>query len=304
MGMFDVTNKPDTLRTAVAQATVNVSPETIQLIRAGKSPKGDIVESARLAATMAAKKTSDLIPYCHPIPIDYIHIDITLKEASIEIQSEVKTIWKTGVEMEALTAVSIAALTVYDMLKPIDKTLNIESVNLLKKTGGIKGSQENYERPLKAAIIVVSDSVSRGEREDASGKLAVEVLQKYRFSVDNYEIIPDDAGRIEVKLKQLCDDLKLDLVVTCGGTGLGPRDVTTEATLRVVDRETRGVSEVLRAYGQRRTPTAMLSRGVSGVRGHTVIVNLPGSPKAVLEGLTALFPGLLHIYGMLDGQGH
>jgi len=302
--MFDVTNKPDTLRIAVAQATVNVSPETIRLIREGKSPKGDIVESARIAATIAAKKTSDLIPYCHPIPIDYIHIDVTLKDASIEVQAEVKTIWKTGVEMEALTAVSIAALTVYDMLKPIDKTLSIESVALLRKAGGIKGFKEKYDRPLKAAVLVISDSVSMGKREDKSGKLAVEALQNYSLSVNSYEIIPDDAERIEIKLKQLCDDLKLDLVVTCGGTGLGPRDVTTEATLRVVDRETCGISEVLRAYGQRRTPTAMLSRGVSGVRGHTVIVNLPGSPQAVLEGLAVLFPGLLHIYGMLDGHGH
>jgi len=304
MGMFDVADKADTLRVAVAQATVKVSSETIRLIKAGKSPKGDIVESARVAATMGAKKTSDLIPYCHPIPLDYVHVDVTLKEASVEIQAELKTVWKTGVEMEALTAVSIAALTVYDMLKPIDKTLSIESVCLLQKVGGIKGVQEKYGRPLKAAVLVVSDSASRGEREDKSGRLAVDVLEKYGFIVDNYGVVADDASRIEAELRRFCDDLKLDLVLTCGGTGLGPCDVTVEATLRVVDRETSGISEVLRAYGQRRTPTAMLSRGVSGVRGHSVIVNLPGSPKAVSEGLAALFPGILHIYGMLEGHGH
>ncbi|MDR0372528.1 MAG: bifunctional molybdenum cofactor biosynthesis protein MoaC/MoaB [Nitrososphaerota archaeon] len=304
MGMFDVADKPDTLRTAVAQATVIVNPETIRMVRDGKSPKGDIVEAARVAATMAAKKTSDLIPYCHPIPLDYIHITVTLNEASIEIQAVVKTIWKTGVEVEALTAVSIAALTVYDMLKPIDKTLCIESIKLLSKTGGIKGVQEPYSRQLKAAVLVVSDSVSRGEREDKSGKLAVEVLQKYGFTVDSYGFVPDDVGKIEAEFKRFCDDLKLDLVVSCGGTGIGPRDVTTEATLRVVDREIGGVSEALRAYGQRRTPMAMLSRGVSGVRCRTVIVNLPGSPKAVSEGLAALFPGILHVYAMLEGQGH
>ena len=304
MGMFDVADKYDTLRVAVAQATVKVSSETIRLIKEGKSPKGDIVECARVAATMGAKKTSDLIPYCHPIPLDYIHVDVTLKEDSVEIQAELKTVWKTGVEMEALTAVSIAALTVYDMLKPIDKTLCIESVCLLQKSGGIKGVQEKYGRPLKAAVLVVSDSAYRGEREDKSGRLAVEALEKYGFIVDNYGLVADDADRIEVELKRFCDDLKLDLVLTCGGTGLGPRDVTVEATLRVVDRETRGISEVLRAYGQRRTPMAMLSRGVSGVRGHSVIVNLPGSPKAVSEGLAALFPGVLHIYEMLEGHGH
>jgi molybdenum cofactor biosynthesis protein MoaC len=301
--MFDVADKTDTLRTAVAQAIVIVSSETIRLVREGKSPKGDIVEAARVAATMAAKRTSDLIPYCHPIPLDYIHVEVNLKEASIEVQVEVKTIWKTGVEVEALVAVSIGALTVYDMLKPIDKTLSIGSVRLLSKTGGIKGVSGFSGRQLKAAVLVVSDSVSCGEREDRSGRLAVEVLERYGFVVDSYGVVFDDVGKIEAELKRFCDDLKLDLVVTCGGTGLGPRDVTPEATLRVVEREI-FVSEALRVYGQRRTPMAMLSRGVSGVRGCAVIVNLPGSPRAVSEGLAALFPGILHVFAMLEGQGH
>ena len=304
MGMFDVADKPDTLRTATAQAVVNVSPETVKLVKEGKSPKGDIVEAARLAGTMAAKKTPDLIPYCHPIPIDHIKVEVTLKEASIEVLAEVKTVWKTGVEMEALTAASVAALTIYDMLKPVDDTLSIESVKLLKKTGGIKSFQEKYDRTLKAAVLVVSDSTSRGEREDKSGKLAIEVLQKHVFTVDAYGVVPDDAGKIESELKRFCDDLKVDLVVTSGGTGLGPRDVTTEATLRVLEKEVRGVSEVLRAYGQRRTPLSMFSRGVCGVRGKTVIVNLPGSTKGVSESLNALLPGILHIYKMLEGYGH
>ena len=172
MGMFDVADKPDTQREAVAQAIVNVSPETIKLVKEGKSPKGDVVEAARLAATMAAKKTSDLIPYCHPIPIDYIKIDITLKEKTIEVLTEVKTVWKTGVEMEALTAASIAALTIYDMLKPVDETMSIGYVRLVKKSGGVKSFQEKYSRELKAAVLVISDSASKGEREDKSGKMS------------------------------------------------------------------------------------------------------------------------------------
>jgi cyclic pyranopterin phosphate synthase len=253
MGMFDVADKPDTLRTATAQATVHISPETVRLVKEGKSPKGDIVEAARLAGTMAAKKTSDLIPYCHPIPIDYIKVEVALKETSIEVLTEVKTVWKTGVEMEALTAASVAALTIYDMLKPVDETLSIESVKLLKKSGGIKSFQEKYDRALKAAVLVISDSTSRGEREDKSGKLAIEILQKHGFTVDNYGVVPDDADKIASELRRFCDDLKVDLVVTSGGTGLGPRDVTTEATLRVLEKEVKGVSEMLRAYGDRKS---------------------------------------------------
>ncbi|MGD6852357.1 MAG: bifunctional molybdenum cofactor biosynthesis protein MoaC/MoaB [Candidatus Bathyarchaeia archaeon] len=304
MGMFDVSDKPDTLREAVAQAIVNVSPKTIQLVKEGKSPKGDVIENARIAGTMAAKKTSEIIPYCHPIPLDYIKIDIILKKETIEVQTHVKTVWKTGVEMEALTAASVAALTVYDMLKPVDETMSIGSVTLLRKSGGLKSFQEKYSRQLRAAVLVVSDSTAKGERVDKSGKLAIEKLQANGFVVGDYKIVPDEAELIVAELKRFCDEQKVDLVITSGGTGLGPRDVTTEATLEVVQKEVRGVSEVLRAYGQRRTPLAMLSRGVCGVRGKTVVVNLPGSTKAVSEGLNALFPGILHVYGMIEGHGH
>jgi molybdenum cofactor biosynthesis protein MoaC len=304
MGMFDVADKQDTLREAYAQATVHVNPETIKLVKEGKSPKGDIVETARIAATMAAKRTSDIIPYCHPIPIDYIKIDVNLKETTIEVLTEVKTVWKTGVEMEALTAASVAALTVYDMLKPVDESMSIGQVTLIRKSGGLKSFQEKYERALKAAVLVVSDSASKGERQDKSGKVATEKLQQNGFTVDHYKILPDDAALIQAELKRLCDDQKVDLIVTCGGTGLGPRDVTTEATQKVLEREVKGVSEAIRAYGQRRTPLSMLSRGICGVRGKTVIVNLPGSPKAVGECLTALFPGISHIYSMIEGRGH
>jgi len=304
MGMFDVSDKPDTLRVAVAQAVVNVNCETIALVRAGQSPKGDIAEAARIAATMAAKKTSDIIPYCHPIPIDYIRVEVVLKERTIEVSAEVKTVWKTGVEMEALTAASVGALTIYDMLKPVDETLSIGSVTLLRKSGGMKSFKERYSRQLKAAVLVVSDSVARGDRVDGSGKLALERLEANGFGVDVYKVVPDEVELIEAELKRFCDELELDLVVSCGGTGLGPRDVTVDATLRVVQKEVRGVSDAIWAYGQRRTPLAMLSRGVCGVRGHTVIVNFPGSPKAVLEGFDALFPGILHVYRMFEGLGH
>src|SRR5215217_7846252 len=128
-GMFDVADKSDTLRLATAQAVVKISPLTSKLIKEGKSPKGDIFDAARIAATMAAKRTSDLIPYCHPIPID---------DYCIEIKVQVKTVWKTGVEMESLTAACVASLTIYDMLKPIDESLSIESVKLLEKQGGTK----------------------------------------------------------------------------------------------------------------------------------------------------------------------
>jgi molybdenum cofactor biosynthesis protein MoaC len=303
-GMFDVGDKAETLRAAVAQAIIKASPKTIDLIKQGKSPKGNIEDAARISATMGAKRTWDLLPYCHPIPIDHIKVDVSFKTDSIEVQVHVKTTWKTGVEMESLTGASIAALTIYDMLKPVDETLVIESVKLLAKSGGMKGFYENYDKSLKAAVIVVSDSVSRRKRHDRSGKLAIERLKSDGFEVLDYRVVSDDLGKIESSLINACDTLKVDLALTCGGTGLGPRDTTPEATRNVIEKEVTGISEALRTYGQKRTPMSMLSRGVAGVRGKTIIVNLPGSVKAVSESLDALIPGILHGPRMIGGHGH
>ena len=304
MGMFDVGDKPDTLRIATARAIVKVSAETVSLIMEGKSPKGDIVDAARISATMGAKRTWDLLPYCHPIPIDHIKVDVSIKTESIEVDVQVKTTWKTGVEMESLTGASIAALTIYDMLKPVDETLAIESIKLLSKSGGLKDFYEKYDKPLSAVVIVISDSVSKGERSDKSGKLAVERLKESGFEVVDYRVIPDDPSQIESSLVRGCDELKADLVLTSGGTGLGPRDTTPESTRKVLENEIIGISEALRMHGQRRTPLSMLSRGAAGVRGKSVVVNLPGSAKAVSESLDALLPGILHASKMLGGHGH
>lgn len=304
MGMFDVIDKSETLRTATARATIIVSSETLRLIKEGKSPKGNIVDAARISATMGAKRTWDLLPYCHPIPIDHIKVDVLIKTESIEVDVQVKTTWKTGVEMESLTGASIAALTIYDMLKPLDESMSIESIKLLAKSGGIKDFYERYDKPLKAIVIVISDSVSKGERLDKSGKLAVERLQRNGFEVIDYRVVPDDASQIESSLLIACDKIKVDLVLTCGGTGLGPRDTTPEVTKKVLEKEVIGISEALRMHGQKRTPLSMLSRGAAGVRGKTMVVNIPGSAKGVSESLDALIPGILHASKMLGGHGH
>jgi cyclic pyranopterin phosphate synthase len=302
VGMFDVGNKPETLRTAIARAIVKAEPSTLTLVKDGRSPKGNIFDAARLSATMAAKRAWDLLPYCHPIPIDSINVDVSVNEQSIEVTVTVKNVAKTGVEMEALTGACIAALTIYDMLKPVDEALSIESIRLLNKSGGLKTFFEKSDRRLKAAVLVTTDS--RTESEDKSGKVVIDRLVKNGLEVVEYKVIPDEEDGIVSELRRFCDEAKVDIVLTSGGTGLGPRDVTPEATKKVLEKEISGVAEILRAYGQRRTPLSMLSRAVAGIRGTTVIVNLPGSVRGVSESLDALFPGILHIHKMLAGYGH
>jgi molybdenum cofactor biosynthesis protein MoaC len=303
-GMFDVGIKPDSSRTARAQAVLNIDANTAVLIRQGKSPKGDIVEAAKIAATLGAKKTSDLIPYCHPIPLDNIKVQVLIKSQAIEVDVKVKSIWKTGVEMEALSGACIGALTIYDMLKPIDDSLFISSVRLLEKSGGIGQFATKEGNKIRAGVIVVSDSVATKKRTDKSGRLIVDVLKNKSIEVVKYKVVPDDSSAIEELLTNYSDDLRLDLVLTTGGTGLGRRDVTPEATRNVIEREITGIVEGSRAYGQRRTPFSMLSRGVAGVRGKTLIINIPGSATAVSETLDFLFPGLEHAFKMMEGHGH
>lgn len=139
--MVDVGDKPDTQRTAIAGGAVYMKPETLHLIKEGNIKKGDVLSIARIAGIMAAKRTSELIPLCHPIPISKIAIDLTLDEAvnAVQIKATVRTTGKTGVEMEALTAVSTAALTIYDMAKAVDREMRLSDIRLLEKHGGVHG---------------------------------------------------------------------------------------------------------------------------------------------------------------------
>jgi len=155
--------------------------------------------------------------------------------------------------------------------------------------------------PIRASVITVSDKGHAGEREDASGPLLADLLRKMGAEVVSQTIVPDERAEIERALTRLADEEQVDLVVTTGGTGPAPRDVTPEATLAVIEREVPGLAEVLRFEGYRRTPLAVISRGVAGIRGQTLIVNLPGSPKAVREGMETLTPILPHAIKMLRG---
>jgi cyclic pyranopterin phosphate synthase len=301
--MRDVSPKSHTLRTAKAVARLRVSSSTIKAIKSGKLPKADPLGVARVAGIQAAKNTSLLIPYCHQVPLDYVSVEFSVEKTSITITTQVKAVWKTGVEMEALVAASTAALALYDMLKPIDESMEIASIRLLEKTGGKSQIKETGEG-LKAAVLVMSDSVSAGKKKDVSGKVLVERLRGFKIQVTRYKVLPDDANGVENELKTLADIERLDLIVTTGGTGIGPRDITPEATRRVIERELEGVEEVLRSYGQERTPFSMLSRGVVGIRGRTLIVNLPGSRKGVEDGVAAIFPAILHAFRMMRGEGH
>jgi cyclic pyranopterin monophosphate synthase len=302
--MRDISSKYPTLRTATARSAVRAAPATMRLLRRGQLPKGDPLPVARVAAIQAAKNTSQIIPYCHPIPVDFVGVEFHLSREGIEATVQVKAVGKTGVEMEALTAAAVAALTLYDMLKPVDDQLQILGAQLLEKTGGKSDFQNVFATPPRAAVLVMSDSIAAGRKTDLSGRLIARRLKQEGVQVKDYRVIPDDLELIERWLIRYADRAKLDLVITSGGTGLSPRDQTPEAMKRVLTREVPGIAEAARAFGQDRLPYAMLSRGLAGLRGQTLIVNLPGSRKGTADYLSVLFPAVLHAIRIVHGAGH
>lgn len=156
---------------------------------------------------------------------------------------------------------------------------------------------------MKVAILTASDKGARGEREDRSARVIEEMITAIGGEVTAYDILPDEKEIMSAKLIEYADARKIDLVFTTGGTGLAPRDVTPEATLAVIDRVIPGIPEAMRAVGLTKTPHAMLSRAAAGSRGRTLIINLPGSPRAVRENLDAILPAIPHALEILQGKG-
>jgi len=311
--MVDVSDKPVTARRAVGAATVRMRPDVLASLLAGGGPKGDAFVVARLAGIAAAKRTPDLIPLCHPLPLDAVEVALTPDAASgeVAIRSEVAATARTGVEMEALTAASVAALTLYDMAKALQHDVVIERVELVSKEGGRSGRWSRDavmsalpEAAHEAAVVVCSTRSAAGERPDASGPGLIEALRAAGWDVaPEAVVVPDDEAAIAETLQRLAEGGHR-LILTSGGTGLTPNDVTPAATRRVIDREVPGLAELMRAAGMASTPTAALSRGVVGVRGTTLIANLPGSPTGAVESLDALLPVLRHALDQLAGGDH
>ena len=302
--MVNITHKNSSLRKAVATAILTVSKQsTIDAIQDRKVPKGDVFEFSRAAGLLGIKKTSDVIPDCHPLPVEYASIQHQIDGLTILITVEVHTIYKTGVEVEAMHGAAVTALTMYDMLKPLDKGVEISTIRLQSKSGGKTDLKIDSIQNLRCAVIVCSDTVAAGTKEDSSGKKIIDKLKQFNLTTEIYKIIPDEIAAIQEIAKQL-SETGFQLVLFTGGTGLSPKDLTPDAIIPLLDREIPGMMEAARNYGQQRTSFAMLSRGVAGFIKNTLVITLPGSPRGVEETMDALFHSVLHIFKVAEGMRH
>ncbi|WP_457640803.1 bifunctional molybdenum cofactor biosynthesis protein MoaC/MoaB [Persephonella sp.] len=297
----DVSNKFETIRTAKAEGKIYLSPQSVDMIKNNKVPKGDVLSASQMAGMLGVKRTADILPFCHNIMIDHVVVNTELQENGVYVTAEVKCIGRTGVEMEALTAVSAALLNVYDMLKAFDKNMVIGDIKLVEKRGG-KSDYEEDLSGLKCAVITLSDTCAKGEAEDRSGKIAIDIIEKeFDGEVVHYKILPDDKDMIIEELKNLTD--KVDIIFTTGGTGFSKRDVTPEATKEVIRKEMIGFSEAMRIVGIRFTPKSLLSRGICGILGDaTLVINLPGSTGGVKDNIRLVAPLLKHAIRMAKGE--
>ncbi|MCL4103808.1 UNVERIFIED_CONTAM: hypothetical protein GTU68_029125 [Idotea baltica] len=298
--MRNISAKPTTLRIATAEAIVTMRPDSIAVIQDNSGPKPDVLPTARAAAFLAVKNTPSALPHCHPIPIEAVRVDYEFLEDRIRIEVEVQTIYKTGVEVEAMHGATLAALTIYDMMKPVDKGIELQGVRLLKKTGGKSDWQLPKGKDIHAAILVCSDAVVSGRKEDSAGQYVRAALADMGVHINSYNQVGDGAEAIRATVEGLLEQ-SIDLLITVGGTGLQARDQTPEAILPILDTEVPGIMEAARNYGQDRTPKAMVSRGLAGIAGNTLVIALPGSTAGARESVAALFPATLHLLPLQRG---
>ncbi|WP_274380812.1 bifunctional molybdenum cofactor biosynthesis protein MoaC/MoaB [Dyella acidiphila] len=321
--MADVRRKRATARRAVAVGELSAGAEAFAQIVERRLPKGDAMTMAEIAGLQGAKNAAQLMPLCHPLPLEYIDVrcEPVGERHAIRVYCEVATIARTGVEMEALAGASAALLTLYDLTKPVQPALSIGGVRLLFKEGGKKGlwlhpdgmseAEHAHYQPraaarldgIQAAVITLSDRASRGDYADTSGPLLVQRLRELGADVADSEVLADEPVHLAERLRLLAAS-GVRLILCTGGTGLGPRDRTPEALALVAERHVPGIGELFRSESSQHTQMAWLSRAHAVLIGNSLVIALPGSNKAVAQGMDILAPLLAHAVGMAAGGDH
>lgn len=325
--MVSVTDKKPTHRVAIATGKIIVGKQVFNLIKTDKLPKGNSLLLSEIAGINAAKEAYRMIPLCHPLGLDHVSIYHELDEDNfaIIIYSEVSAFAKTGVEMEALAAVNAALLSIYDLSKMVEATLTISDIRLVIKKGGKKGfwthpdgipdfvsdlltkyDQQTIDslNGVNTAIITISDRAANNIYQDKSGELLKAKLSGCGAVIDNYLIIPDSKVKIKEAVLNYANIDDLDFIITTGGTGIAPRDLTYNVMQDIGDKEIIGFGELLRQNGAKYTKYSWLSLTSAWLVKQKLVIILPGSVNAVKESLEVIIDLVPHTLKMIKGKGH
>ncbi len=301
--MIDVGEKPASKRRAIARGTLTMGQEAFDKLKQGTLPKGDALGLAEIAGINAAKQTANLLPMCHPLPLDFVKLGWELHDDTCEvvIRCEASVVAKTGIEMEVLAGVNGALLCLYDLIKGTDPALTMSGVRLEIKEGGKKGlwihpdaseewqnlGQQYAHFKTSAAILVLSDRASKGDYEDLAGPILQQLLKARGVGDIHYQVIPDDKEILKKALNDLTQN-GIGLVLTSGGTGPALRDITPDVVEKLADKVLSGIGEALRQHGKQFTKTTWLSRSIGARIKNTLVITLPGNPKAIAESFPVL----------------
>lgn len=321
--MADVRRERPTPRRAVAVGEFAPGAEVFATIVERRLPKGDALQLAEIAGIQGAKLAWQWMPLCHPLALEFVavHVLPVPQRAVVRVYCEAATEARTGVEMEALAGVNAALLTLYDLTKPVEPALTINGVRLLFKEGGKKGlwihpaGLDDFERATfkprgiariegwRTAVLTASDRAATGQYPDRSGPVLVSALGGIGAEIIASEVLPDDADALATRIAELAAT-GIGLVMTTGGTGIGPRDCLPEVLARLSTRRVPGLGELFRIESRHHTPLSWLSRAEAVLVGSTLVVALPGKPEAVAQGMAILAPLLAHARAMIDGGTH
>lgn len=293
--MVNITHKRSSLRTAIAQATVKVShPETIRAIEQDLVPKGNVFEMAKTAGLFAVKRTSDMIPDCHPLPVEFTKVHYEIEGLCIHIQIEVHTIYRTGVEVEAMHGASVIALTMYDMLKPIDKGIEIQNIKLIRKKGGKSDFKNKVTASEPITFIQCSDDTYQHLETDQLTAVMTTILSKNDLHLQPTIYLPENGELIKehIKAQQDCP-----LILITGKT-----EQINHILTPLFDQKIPGIGEVIRQYQNERNPGAFFSDCIGGILNHSLVITLPASSTDLSAALHALFPYVLSIINRLKNN--
>ncbi|SMO48125.1 bifunctional molybdenum cofactor biosynthesis protein MoaC/MoaB [Gracilimonas mengyeensis] len=295
--MIDIHHKNTTLRYARASGKIFLDEQTLERVKQKTVPKGDVASVARSAGILTAKRTPDWMVFSHTLPLDWVDISMEILPDALKFTAEARTVWKTGLEMEVMVAVNGALLNAYDMLKPLQEDITLGDIRLEEKNGGKSDHRDHFDRPITAALLTVSTAKKDGNRPNHSAEIIREFLEDKSITLSEEELLAEQKEDIEATLDRLSGSV--DLILLTGSSGAQKSDLVPDIVRQKVDKLLPGIGEAMRQYGFQRTPFAMLSNQVAGLKGDSLIISLPGSSSGAEESLHALFPGVLHLFKMI-----